>query len=89
MGLLKPTEGMTTMRERPTPETDAHMLGGSYSFDGEFARKLERERDEALKQCVELKAMREAIKEADTLLSAIGYLKKDMARSKLQPFLND
>ena len=35
------------MKERPTPETDAHMLGGSYSFDGDFARKLERERDEA------------------------------------------
>ena len=34
----------------PTPETDAHMLGGSYSFDGDFARKLERERDEAIKQ---------------------------------------
>ena len=26
-----------------TPRTDAHMLGGSYSFDGEFARQLERE----------------------------------------------
>ncbi len=35
---------------RPTPETDAHMLGGSYSFDGEFARRLERERDEARNQ---------------------------------------
>jgi hypothetical protein len=32
-----------------TPETDAHMLGGSYSFDVEFARRLERERDEARK----------------------------------------
>lgn len=35
------------MNERPTPETDAHILGGSYSFDVEFARRLERERDEA------------------------------------------
>lgn len=26
-----------------TPRTDKHMLGGSYSFDGEFARQLERE----------------------------------------------
>jgi hypothetical protein len=33
----------------PTPETDAHMLGGSYSFDVEFARRLERERDESRK----------------------------------------
>jgi hypothetical protein len=31
-----------------TIETDAHMLGGSYSFDVDFARRLERERDEAL-----------------------------------------
>jgi hypothetical protein len=28
-----------------TPETDAHMLGGSYSFDAEFARSLERQRN--------------------------------------------
>ena len=26
-----------------TPRTDEHMLGGSYSFDIEFARQLERE----------------------------------------------
>lgn len=39
---------------RPTPETDAHMLGGSYSFDGDFARKLERERDDALARIDEL-----------------------------------
>jgi len=37
------------MSDTPTPETDAHLLGGSYSFDGDFARKLERERDEANK----------------------------------------
>lgn len=83
--------------ERPTPETDAldrelhtpSVLQDRYSEMRDHAQKLESERDEALKQCVELKAMREAIKEADTLLSAIGYLKKDPARSKLQPFLND
>ena len=63
--------------ERPTPETDAHMLGGSYSFDGEFARKLERQRDEALKQCVELKAMREAIKDAHGAISqCLKYILK-------------
>lgn len=77
--------------ERPTPETDA--LAGEWigceCVPASHSRKLERERDEALKQCGQLEAMREAIKEADTLLSAIGYLKKDMARSKLQPFLND
>ena len=28
-----------------TPRTDAHMLGGSYSFDGDFARELERENE--------------------------------------------
>ena len=70
------------MRERPTPETDAHMLGGSYSFDGDFARKLERERDEAR---VELRKLRiennhnwqaiefaeEAVKERDESLEAL------------------
>ena len=30
----------------PTPETDAHFRGGSYSLDLTFARKLERERNE-------------------------------------------
>lgn len=39
---------------RPTPETDAHLLGGSYSFDGDFARNLERERDEARELAREL-----------------------------------
>ena len=50
MGLLKPTEGMTTMKERPTPETDAAWAAWPYAGPGvhaNFARKLERERDEA------------------------------------------
>jgi hypothetical protein len=50
MGLLKPTEGMTTMNERPTPETDA--LAGEWiaceCVPASHSRKLERERDEAL-----------------------------------------
>lgn len=49
MGLLKPTEGMTTMRERPTPETDA--LAGEWiaceCVPVSHSRKLERERDGA------------------------------------------
>ena len=50
MGLLKPTEGMTTMKERPTPETDAASMpwyGNKDAVQGELARELERERDEA------------------------------------------
>jgi hypothetical protein len=50
MGLLKQTEGMTTMNERPTPETDAAWAAWPYAGPGvhaNFARKLERERDEA------------------------------------------
>jgi len=50
MGLLKPTEDMTTMKERPTPETDA--LAGDWiaceCVPVSHSRKLERERDEAL-----------------------------------------
>jgi septation ring formation regulator EzrA len=50
MGLLKQTEGMTTMNERPTPETDA--LAGEWiaceCVPVSHSRKLERERDEAL-----------------------------------------
>jgi hypothetical protein len=49
MGLLT-TEGMTTMNERPTPETDA--LAGEWiaceCVPVSHSRKLERERDEAL-----------------------------------------
>ncbi len=45
-----------------TIETDAHMLGGSYSFDVEFARRLERERDEAR---AELEDWRNASKGAE------------------------
>ena len=102
---------------KPTPETDAalvdHMPKDATKWSEHylslsiFARKLERERDEAralLTQCsaerehnamqalahkADADAMREAIKEADTLLSTIGYLKEDLTRSKLQPFLND
>ena len=57
MGLLKQTEDMTTMNERPTPETDA--LAGEWiaceCVPVSHSRKLERERDEAEQQ---LKTMR-------------------------------
>ena len=42
-----------------TPRTDAHMLGGSYSFDGEFARQLERELNAAK---AEIAAMKKVIR---------------------------
>ena len=51
MGVLKQTESMTTMKEQPTPETDAASMswyGNKDAVQGDFARKLERERDEAL-----------------------------------------
>jgi hypothetical protein len=38
-----------------TPRTDEHMLGGSYSFDIEFARQLERELNAAKAELAELK----------------------------------
>lgn len=45
--------------------------------EAEFARKLERELDEALKQCVELKAMRDAINEAHGAISqCLKYILK-------------
>lgn len=39
-----------------TPRTDKHMAGGSYSFSGEFARKLEQELNEALQRIDNLEA---------------------------------
>ena len=57
MGLLKQAEGMTTMNKL-TPETDAAWAAWPYAGPGvhaNFARKLERERDEAEQQ---LKTMR-------------------------------
>lgn len=51
-----------------TPETDAHLLGGSYSFDAEFARNLERQRNKAIDECIALRQMarelRDELKEA-------------------------
>jgi len=48
-----------------TPRTDEHMLGGSYSFDGDFARELERELNESIK----------AIRDADLALrKCLNYL---------------
>ena len=53
------------MSDRPTPETDAHLLGGSYSLDGEFARNLERQRDEAREHAREL---RDVLESAEAML---------------------
>lgn len=38
------------MSDRPTPETDRHVrtIGADGLADGDFARELERERDEAI-----------------------------------------
>ena len=56
---------MNTTTPRPTPETNAEVKDFDapwlYYVNADFARKLERERDEARDQ---LKAMREAIEEA-------------------------
>lgn len=69
--------------ERPTPETDAFAIkfkttcGEKYWVPVNLSRRLERQRDEALKQCVELKAMREAIKEAHGAISqCLKYILK-------------
>jgi hypothetical protein len=74
-----------------TPRTDEHMLGGSYSFDVEFARELERELNAAL---AENTAMREAIREvfhsfADDPPSDASWLLDDRqnhALARLYPF---
>lgn len=66
--------------ERPTPETDAYLIemgdsaycdfSGERHIDTSFARKLERERDEAREK---LEAMRSAIKEtSDSFASLIN-----------------
>lgn len=72
---------------RPTPETDAAFWHGGVAVDADFARKLERERDEALAlaknyserwtaECKTLRgqieAMREAIKEACEALADLS-----------------
>jgi hypothetical protein len=72
-----------------TPRTDEHMLGGSYSFDGEFARQLERELNAALAKNT---AMREAIREAHDALANVSTTfgrtpAQDVALAKLQPFI--
>jgi len=48
------------------------------------ARIYMRERDEAR---AENEAMRGVMKDADALLTAIGYAKEDATRSKLQPYI--
>jgi hypothetical protein len=59
------------------------------SLLAQYSAEREHNAMQALAHKADADSMREAIKDADKLLSAIGYLKKDMARSKLQPFLND
>lgn len=89
---------MSTTTPRPTPETDAEVKDFDapwlYYVNADFARKLERERDEAHEQ---LKAMREAIKEAYEALKELRSFYIEMtnlppcaanaALAKLQPFL--
>lgn len=97
--------------ERPTPETDAFAIkfkttcGEKYWVPVNLSRRLERQRDEALKQCGQISVMREAIKKAHTALSLLDDCRLFHADSmdidgsttdycattltKLQPFLND
>jgi hypothetical protein len=82
---------------RPTPETDAKASPhiGFYScatVPADFARRLERERNEARDQ---LKAMREAIREVSLQLTfaekvsgaSVLHIYVYDALTKLQPFL--
>jgi hypothetical protein len=75
MGLLKPTEGMTTMNERPTPETDA--LAGEWiaceCVPASHARKLERERDEARDQLALLESEKSTALFAGPMRSAMVF----------------
>jgi hypothetical protein len=95
------------MNERPTPETDGiefHAMAGMMppynTVPADFARRLERERDEAREQT---EKMREAIREAHAALGQLDNCRIfcadsmdidnyatddcDTARAKLQPFL--
>lgn len=82
---------------RPTPETDAEVKDFDapwfYYVNADFARKLERERDEAHEQ---LKAMREVIEDVNKILLSIqrnDIFEETMrnhatcALAKLQPFI--
>jgi len=53
-----------------TPRTDEHMLGGSYSFDVEFARKLERELNAALAANAELLERLQEARESHIIATA-------------------
>jgi hypothetical protein len=61
-----------------TPETDAHMLGGSYSFDADFARNLERQRNmllDALEMMLDGGLEGPSKQAIDTALEAIASVK--------------
>lgn len=40
---------------RPTPETDASIAGSKWAVDADFARNLERERDEAREELADIR----------------------------------
>jgi hypothetical protein len=54
--IMKAEKKESEMSDRPTPETDANVedIGmGCQMVSADFARKLERERDEARRQCLQ------------------------------------
>ena len=65
-----------------TPETDAHLLGGSYSFDASFARNLEHQRNKAIDECIALRQMARELR--DALEDLYGW-----ARNWDSPFMDD
>lgn len=90
---------MNTTIPRSTPETDAEIkttdyLTGEPVVVADFARKLERERNEARDQ---LKAMREAIREVSLQLTfaekvsgaSVLHIYVYDALIKLQPFIKE
>ena len=61
-----------------TPETDAHLLGGSYSFDASFASKLERQRNKAIDECIALRQMVRELRDALENIVSVGCEFYDM-----------
>jgi len=76
------------MKDRPTPETDAHQRKEGMAYDhlwSDFAKKLERERDENREWVKEGKVNgNRCAKERDDLLQAISNFKKAKGRFNTQ-----
>jgi len=81
------------MNNRPTPETDAFFfrIDIDWDMEVEFARKLERERDEAGEELHDIRLNLGADAEGYTLVHAVCVLQqeRDEAREELSKILKN